>query len=228
MDVGSASAIKCRDYKDHTDLIAFMPGQGAKAGSIAAAEELAPTLKSTDSGTNRTPAVAIRMRAGKPGGGKGALVSEKLSLTLAGSNDQTIIKPAYGVMTGQTGSHGLGVSEEVMPTLNSVQDKAVAFAQNTRDEVRLLGGDGQIAGALAAEPGMKQTTYIQHHSVVRRLTEIECERFQGFPDNYTQIPWKGKPAEDCPMGPRYKALGNSMAVPVMRWIGERIKSLTST
>jgi DNA (cytosine-5)-methyltransferase 1 len=58
---------------------------------------------------------------------------------------------------------------------------------------------------------------------VRRLTPIECERLQGFPDNYSQIPWKGKPAEQCPDGPRYKACGNSMAVPVMRWIGERIQ-----
>jgi DNA (cytosine-5)-methyltransferase 1 len=55
---------------------------------------------------------------------------------------------------------------------------------------------------------------------VRRLTPVECERLQGFPDNYTNIPWR-KSAES-PDGPRYKALGNSMAVPVMRWIGERI------
>ena len=58
---------------------------------------------------------------------------------------------------------------------------------------------------------------------VRRLTPTECERLQGFPDNFTQIPWRNKAAEDCPDGPRYKAMGNSMAVPVMRWIGERIQ-----
>lgn len=57
---------------------------------------------------------------------------------------------------------------------------------------------------------------------VRRLTPVECERLQGFPDDYTRIPWENKPASECPDGPRYKALGNSMAVPVMRWIGERI------
>ena len=58
--------------------------------------------------------------------------------------------------------------------------------------------------------------------VVRRLTPRECERLQGFPDDFSLIPWKGKPAVDCPDGPRYKALGNSMAVPCMRWIGRRI------
>jgi len=57
---------------------------------------------------------------------------------------------------------------------------------------------------------------------VRRLTPVECERLQGMPDNHTCIPWRNKPAEDCPDGNRYKAIGNSMAVPVMRWIGERI------
>ncbi|ENX5274403.1 Dam family site-specific DNA-(adenine-N6)-methyltransferase [Salmonella enterica] len=57
---------------------------------------------------------------------------------------------------------------------------------------------------------------------VRRLTPVECERLQGFPDNHTLISWRGKDAADCPDGPRYKAIGNSMAVPVMRWIGERI------
>jgi DNA (cytosine-5)-methyltransferase 1 len=56
-------------------------------------------------------------------------------------------------------------------------------------------------------------------SAVRRLTPRECERRQGFPDDYTAIPYREKQAAD---GPRYKALGNSMAVPVMRWIGERI------
>jgi site-specific DNA-cytosine methylase len=57
---------------------------------------------------------------------------------------------------------------------------------------------------------------------VRRLTPEECEALQGFPKGYSKIPWKGKPADQCPDGPRYKACGNSMAVPVMRWVGERI------
>jgi len=58
---------------------------------------------------------------------------------------------------------------------------------------------------------------------VRRLTPTECERLQGFPDGWTAIPWKKKLADDCPDGPRYKALGNSMAVNCMEWLGERIQ-----
>ncbi len=62
---------------------------------------------------------------------------------------------------------------------------------------------------------------------VRRLTPRECERLQGFPDDWTLIPWRGKPSEQCPDGPRYKALGNSMACNCMAWIGERIAAVHS-
>ena len=113
------------------------------------------------------------------------------------------------------GHHNSHANGGVMP--------AVAFAQNQRDEVRLM----DVAGALASEPGMKQQTYV-HTSAVRRLTPRECERLQGFPDDYTLVPYRGKPASD---GPRYKALGNSMAVPVMAWIGRRIamvEAITAT
>jgi DNA (cytosine-5)-methyltransferase 1 len=78
------------------------------------------------------------------------------------------------------------------------------------------------AGSLRANgPGHDPVgTRIREGMAVRRLTPRECERLQGFPDDYTQVPYRGKPAAD---GPRYKALGNSMAVPVMRWIGQRIE-----
>ena len=77
---------------------------------------------------------------------------------------------------------------------------------------------GNVAATMTAD--MAGPTHsgpkVMQNMAVRRLTEVECERLQGFPDNYTNI------KENCPSGPRYKALGNSMAVPVMRWIGERI------
>jgi DNA (cytosine-5)-methyltransferase 1 len=101
----------------------------------------------------------------------------------------------------------------------------VAFAQNSRDELRLLGGDGQSVGALAAEPGMKQQTFVSTGWAVRRLTPLECERLQGMPDGHTAVTYRGKPAAD---GPRYKAIGNSMAVNVMAWIGHRIDLVLSS
>ena len=79
------------------------------------------------------------------------------------------------------------------------------------------GGDGAM---VASEIGDKPAGV--NPMLVRRLTPLECERLQGFPDGHTMIAWKGKPAGECPDGPRYKAIGNSMAVPVMRWIGKRI------
>jgi DNA (cytosine-5)-methyltransferase 1 len=266
------------------------------------------------------------------------------------------------ICTSHTQSNGSGFSDDVAHTLESGGSQAVAFAQNSRDEVRLHGGDGKTVGALAAQPGAKQQSYVAfsakdygadadnvaptlrgmghnrshangggqvaiaftqnqegdvlsgdvmqslgtnanatgrnaptvaftlHGSdgtastaspadiagslrtrapgsienssttavlqeqpvarsgeltassdvvgtlqrggeggrldgvmtpqmAVRRLTPRECERLQGFPDDYTLVEYRGKPAAD---GPRYKTLGNSMAVPVMRWIGERI------
>jgi DNA (cytosine-5)-methyltransferase 1 len=62
---------------------------------------------------------------------------------------------------------------------------------------------------------------------IRRLTPLECERLQGFPDNYTRIPYRGKPADRCPDSPRYRAIGNAMPVPVMAWIGRKIKQYES-
>jgi DNA (cytosine-5)-methyltransferase 1 len=93
---------------------------------------------------------------------------------------------------------------------------------------------GNLRREAGADPSFTTTTTLKasagdqtpHVAIppmaVRRLTPVECERLQGFPDNWSRIPWKGKPEEECPDGPRYKACGNSMAVPVMFWIGSRI------
>ena len=82
-------------------------------------------------------------------------------------------------------------------------------------------GESVLSPTLRSQMGDNQPA-VRIDMQVRRLTPVECERLQGFPDGYTAIPWRKKPASECPDGPRYKALGNSMAVPVMRWIGERI------
>ena len=80
------------------------------------------------------------------------------------------------------------------------------------------------ASALKARD-YKDATDLIASNRVRRLTPTECERLQGFPDGFTNVPYKGKP--DSPDTQRYKAIGNSMAVPVMRWIGERIQRVDS-
>ena len=105
--------------------------------------------------------------------------------------------------------------ERTGPLDTDSSTQAIAFVQNSRSEVRYM----PVAGALCGEPGAQQQTYVKADMAVRRLTPLECERLQGFPDGYTAITYKGKPAKD---GNRYKGLGNSMAVPVMGWIGRRI------
>jgi DNA (cytosine-5)-methyltransferase 1 len=104
---------------------------------------------------------------------------------------------------GFTGSHATG---GVMP--------AVAF-QSSQSGVRVVNAHA----TLDANNGSRRHNGVIQGSSVRRLTPRECERLQGFPDNFTLVPHRNKPASD---GPRYKALGNSMAVPVVKWIGERI------
>ena len=118
------------------------------------------------------------------------------------------------------GGKGPLISKDQSLTLATANDQVLAFTQNQRDEVREM----DVAGALAAQPGMKQQTYARVGMAVRRLLPVETERLQGFPDDYTNIPWRGK--DHAPDGPRYKALGNSWAVPCAKYIAERIQAVT--
>lgn len=96
---------------------------------------------------------------------------------------------------------------------------AVAFhAEAQADQLPTAGRDTSIPDALTCS----QRVAVTAGMAVRRLTPEECEALQGFPRNYTRIPWRNKPASECPDGPRYKALGNSWAAPCARWIGRRI------
>ena len=121
------------------------------------------------------------------------------------------------------------IQEEVSGTLATTNEQTlfqpVGFAANQRGEVRLQGGDGDVTGAVPANMSGKQINGVAQGYIVRRLTPRECERLQGFPDDWTKVPYRGKPADECPDTPRYKAIGNSMCVNVMRWIGERIQKV---
>ncbi|HHY0345172.1 TPA: DNA cytosine methyltransferase [Vibrio cholerae] len=170
-----------------------------------------------------------------------------------------------------------GVRRDSPPSREALQESAGVvrrcFAENSRSEIRLEGGEGGISGCLStgggkpgqghpviyegshwddprnAHPTLNQSfntggigasnqeifsqrgagvvghrqnggENVLTHPAVRRLTPVECERLQGFPDNYTNVPYRGKPAPD---GQRYKAIGNSKAIPPVRWLGLRIK-----
>jgi DNA (cytosine-5)-methyltransferase 1 len=126
---------------------------------------------------------------------------------------------------------GLGVGEDGDPmfTLQAgAQHGVAAYAFQPRIARNGRGDMGDLVNALtmSGETGKGDTApCVALPMMVRRLVPVETERLQGFPDSYTAIPWRNRPAEDCPDGPRYRALGNSMAVNVMRWIGERIRAM---
>ena len=120
-----------------------------------------------------------------------------------------------GCLTAHMVAAGSGSEPIAMGDLNA----HTAICRNVCPTLK-CGGDGAMVASETADKIMEANPML-----VRRLTPLECERLQGFPDGHTLIRWKGKPAEECPDGPRYKAIGNSMAVPVMRWIGRRIATV---
>ena len=196
---GVAGTIACRaggggDLNPETsgggNLIPMVMATGQSSAGASPGVDQSPTLS-----CNHEAPILVRMREGKEGGGKGPLVSEDQSLTLATGNDQVL---AYGSAQHTTGHQG---------------DRVV--------------GSGDVHPALSAQGGNNGggSGALMHHGMqVRRLTPVECARLQGFPDTYLDITFRGKPAAD---GPKYKALGNSWAVPVVRYIGERIQEVTT-
>jgi DNA (cytosine-5)-methyltransferase 1 len=189
-------------------------------------------------------------------GGIGAYTEDQTSATLLKSGQDLgngcealtvhpVMQPAYAIqgnMIGRAdtaGPQGSGISEDVSFTLTKADQHAVAqpiayaldsLASNSMKSANPASGCNlvDVSKALDTSRGLDPSCNqggmaIQQQMAVRRLTPVECERLQGFPDNYTDIKAKGKPTPD---GPRYKALGNSWAVPVVRWIGERIARAT--
>lgn len=119
-----------------------------------------------------------------------------------------------------SGPDGVGVQDSIAYTLEArAEVQVVAF---TTEQTPKFNDDCALTLTKQSPTGGGQIQSVAIGSSVRRLTPRECERLQGFPDDYTLVPNRGKPMAD---GPRYKALGNSMAVPVMRWIGERINAV---
>lgn len=137
---------------------------------------------------------------------------------------------AYGFKGGQGAkAGGIGFAEEQAPTLTSASSGTnlapticIQHASIGRHDAAGPQGKGYQEDVAFTQDSRSSADVVQYGMQVRRLTPRECERLQGFPDNHTLIGWRGKDATECPDGPRYKAIGNSMAVPVMRWIGERI------
>ncbi|ECF2145125.1 Dam family site-specific DNA-(adenine-N6)-methyltransferase [Salmonella enterica subsp. enterica serovar Newport] len=209
---GTASTVKARDYKDATDLAVTY-------------SDISRTLlsKSNDSMAEDLDTYAIH-------GTQDPDANHELAHTLGRNHGQENACIAFSYK-----DNGADATADLSPTIragnhdsshaNSGQPPAIAYAFKAGQGAK-AGGIGyaeeQSPTLTSASSGTNLAPAVIHGVAVRRLTPVECERLQGFHDNHTLIPWRGKDAADCPDGPRYKAIGNSMAVPVMRWIGERI------
>lgn len=155
-----------------------------------------------------------------------ALRGEGFDASEDGTGRGTPIVPCYGLATQQEPKW----AENLCPTLQvpsksgGGQPHAVAFDMRGRQGGAMPEGPHDTANIRAASGGSSRS-YVAANWRVRRLTPTECARLQGFPDDWCRIPWRGKPAEQCPDGPQYKAYGNSKAINVVTWIGERIAAV---
>lgn len=226
----------------------FKAGQGAQAGGIGYGEEVSPTLAAAPSGTNQTPAVMAfdttqitsKENGSQPGFGKpchtlnanvhvpcvaldmthacdvirecGEQVPALQARMGTGGNQVPL---TYGIGNGQANEAGI-MAEEVSQTLNTMHDAQAVMCEDVSHALR---AKANCAYREDAE------TYLVQNMVVRRLTPMECERLQGFPDHWTDIgEWideKGKKHKDAD-SPRYKALGNSIALPFWDWMLRRM------
>ena len=214
----------------------------AKDHGADATEELSPTLRAMPHDASHANgggqmAVAVPLQeVGKrtgistddPRAGIGIGQDGDPMFTLQAGAQHGVAHEAYAVaLRGRDGGGTAELGDEVQNALRASQgggDKphvlAAAFKYTMGSKAHGIGYAEEQSSTLDTRP--ESNAVVTPHMAVRRLTPVECERLQGFADNYTRIPWRGKPAEECPDGPRYKALGNSMAVPCMAWIGRRI------
>ena len=191
----------------HPPTIAFSAGQSDKAGSVGAQEEVAPTLRSSASGTNQVPTIAFNHSAS---GTRGFAESEEVSPTLRSSPGNCSNMPAVVTQYG----------DEIAGTLMARADSSPC-ADRGQNVVCMASGQANAETMTECCPTLtrrncKDSPITANGYAVRRLTPTECERLQGLPDGWTDI------YDNTPDTPRYKAIGNSMAVPVIKWIGERI------
>ena len=236
-DDGTASTMKSRDYKDATDLVTVYEAHPADS-RIKDMGDVCQTVTSRwGTGGGDTPLVAQpesygiqgNMIGRKPENGpQGCGYSEELSFTQTKADVHGV---AYGFEPGIAKREGNPnrFVEEQSPTMRSqMGDNQIAVAHAFKIRSGCEGGGKGYLGQdnKAFTLSTHQDQQIFHQMAVRRLTPRECERLQGFPDDYTKIPYRNKDSDKCPDSPRYKALGNSWAVPVVRWIGERIAKQT--
>jgi DNA (cytosine-5)-methyltransferase 1 len=231
-DDGTASTLKARDYKDHTDLIVYETHPADSR--VKEMGEVCQTVTSRwGTGGGNVPlvqSIAIQDVSGRDKKQNGRGWNDEVMYTLDAAATQGV---AYSIREDAKANNFSATPLEVTPALQALRPSVqshhaqtfVAHAFKVRGGCEGGGkgylGSDEKAFTLSVTQDQQIAVSSEPNMAVRRLTPTECERLQGFPDGYTNIPWRGK--EESPDAPRYKAMGNSMAVPVMAWIGKRIQ-----
>lgn len=216
---GNNKKIREKREKTSTEFVQCFEPRSPDGHARIVNGDISPTLN-TMSGGQRQPCVAIQgnLIGREKGGPQGVGVAENSPMYTLTKGDVHAVAHAFKVRGGcDGGGKGYLGQDEKAFTISCNQDQQIAVGVDTYNGTI----QGDVAATMTAD--MAGPTHsgpkVMQNMAVRRLTPVECERLQGFPDNYTNI------KENCPDGPRYKAMGNSMAVPVMRWIGERIQKV---
>lgn len=213
-------------YAEVSNVCAFKLGNSEQARSIGYAEELVPTLNAECGGNKPACAYTLKIRSGCEGGGKGALVQTEKNATLSTLQDQTLFvaEPTFCIQ-GNTINCYAATTEPNMVICN---DCSPAIRSRDYKDPNIVcydargNGDGMLSPTITGDHNSRITDYTAVviekiiRWIVRRLTPTECERLQGYPDGWTDLgEWvdsKGK-AHKAADAPRYKALGNSIALP---------------
>ena len=241
VDDGTASAMKARDYKDATDLIAQpipldmmnirgRPSDDCRANRIGRGYgEVGDPMFTITKANHHAVAQPIAFSRNDDGGDATTDLSPTMRVAGRAGGMLGVAQPI------SIHPHCIGRAPEAGPQGKEYLLDGSAYCMDSRGQPQavvqpidfrnLRFHEGDVAGTMQSKStggySLNYETGVQQNMAVRRLTPVECERLQGFPDGYTNIPWRKK--DESPDGPRYKALGNSWAVPVVAWIGNRIQ-----
>jgi DNA (cytosine-5)-methyltransferase 1 len=194
-----------------------------KADVHGVAHAIPLDLRNSQRDTQATTITMVNMQGSKS---NACVATDGTSFTLNAMHGHDVHAVAHAFYsTG--GTHGLNQQPEVCPAIKVGSSLGIPSPPAVVQCVAptITAGNNPSRSPQSAEVTQQVAAVHAASMTVRRLTPRECERLQGFPDDYTLIPWRKKAAGDCPDGPRYKALGNSMAVNCMEWIGERIAAV---
>lgn len=195
-----------------TQAVAFKPSHYTR-GKDGAPSDITPPLSADADRGDQDAVVCAPIAFAQNTRDETSYVAEPITIMERGRKDGPNLEhrqdgTANTLLTPNGGRGGMGVG-------------AIAFKERGGCEGGGKGYLGSLEKAFTLSTSHDQSIFANY--AVRRLTPVECARLQAFPDNFTQIPWRNKPADKCPDGPQHKAYGNSMATNVIRWIGQRIE-----